>query len=65
MVTYRFVQKGDQLHVPEQFVPGHGQAMELTHLHKELAHSLPVKCKNLAWFLALTIFKISVVAADF
>lgn len=48
MVTYRFVQKGDQLHVPEQFVPGHGQAMELTHLHKELAHSLPVKCKNLA-----------------
>lgn len=65
MVTYRFVQEVNQLHVPEQFVSGHGQAMELTHLHEELTHSLPVKCKkNSAWFTLLTffIFKISVVA---
>lgn len=46
MVTYRFVQEVNQLHVPEQFVSGHGQAMELTHLHEELTHSLPVKCKK-------------------
>lgn len=42
-MTYRVVEEVYELHVAEQFVSGHGQSVELTHLHEELPHPLPGK----------------------
>ena len=42
-MTYRVVKEVDELHVAEQLVSGHGQSVELTHLHEELPHPLPGK----------------------
>ena len=46
-MTYRVVEEVDELHVAEQLVSGHGQSVELTHLHEELPHPLPGKRE---WF---------------
>lgn len=46
VITYRFVKEVNQLHISEQFVPGHREAMELAHLHVELSHSLSEKSKT-------------------
>ena len=42
-MTYWVVEEVYELHVAEQFVSGHGQSVELTHLHEELPHPLPGK----------------------
>ena len=40
---YWVVEEVNELHVAEQLVSGHGQSVELAHLHEELPHPLPGK----------------------